>query len=178
MISRFDSTKGVHVFIETAALIMKKYKNIYFIHIGYDAYFSNSQYYSVCKKLVHNLDLEKHFFFLNYEDDLSSYYPLFFATVLPSTRETLGYVILESQFYKKPVIASNVGGVREAMACKELLIEPPASSIMISEKLQKLLNDHLFYSRCQEVSYAYVEKNFNLTKNVKKLEKLYLGYFD
>ena len=76
----------------------------------------------------------------------------------------------EAQLLKKPVVATNVGGIPEIMIDKEtgFLVEKGNSDQLI-EKISLLLNDESKSKQMGSKGRSFVEENFNWEKIVKSL---------
>lgn len=112
-LGRLDTPKGVHIFINSA----KKLLDYDFFIVG------RGVLEKELKALAKN--------YKNIKFLASTQYPLDFISkmdlmVVPSIREPLGNVIIESGFCKKPVIASNVDGIPEIIknGFNGVLIDP------------------------------------------------------
>jgi len=66
-------------------------------------------------EVVKNYDIEKNVIFLWQRTDVDKLYPLIDIFILPSYREGLGVSIIEASAMKKPVIATDIRGCREAV---------------------------------------------------------------
>lgn len=184
MISRVDARKGLDIFIEAAALLAEAYQNVVFVHIGKkhiysfdeDYHDSGYSYENVCMKKIHSLNLEKRFFLFDYSDSILAYYSLFYCTVLPSWKETLGHVLLESMYFKKPVIATETGGMPETVDKGKagLLIPFPPTAIHLANAISELLNNKRLYQKLAKTGYQRVTSEFSVNHTIGKL----LGYYD
>lgn len=177
MISRLDPNKGVHHFIEMAAILHSIYSDLFFVHIGnHNKYLWGENYFEECSQLVKKFHLEDHFMFLNYlEKESELVYNSCFCTVLPTYGETLGYAILESSIKKVPVIFTKIGGTPEAFHSKKVdpTISFPPTSFQLYAQVKRLLTDQVFYKTVADQEYRYVQENFNATKNISQLTNIY-----
>jgi len=119
-IGRLDTPKGVHVLVEAA----KKMLDVYFFIAGDGVLEKNlklkSKGYINIKFIGRSRPIE----FISKMDII----------VVPSIREPLGNVIIESGFCKKAVIASNIDGIPD-------IIENGLSGILLSPKNELTVND-------------------------------------
>ncbi len=184
MISRVDPRKGVDVFIDAASMLLKNHNDVVFIHFGKNHRYSFGENYNdtgksyeeICLLKTRKMNLEHRFFMYDYTDAILKYYPYFFCTVLPSWKETLGYVLLESMVAKKPVIGSSVGGIPEIMdnGRAGILIPFPPSSVDLANAVDLLLRDKSIYQSLSKIGYNRVIHKFNPTLNINEL----LGYYE
>ncbi|XTA53356.1 glycosyltransferase [Fusobacterium sp. SB021] len=85
--------------------------------------------------------------------------------------EGFGLVVCEYMASLKPVIAVNVGGVKN-------IIENNINGIMINEyssekfadKILEIKNDNLLKERLIEKAYKYVKARYSIENEVKKIE--------
>jgi len=175
MVSRMDPLKGVDIFIESAAILHSKYSNLYFIHIGnHSEYIFQQGYYEDCLKRVDNLGIKNYISFLDYRENILTYYKYFYLLALPTLKDTLSYVNLEANFFKVPVIFTDIDGLMEtSMAEFSLSIPYPPSSVLLASKLEQLLQDKAKYEFLQEEVSKYINQYFNSEKNAAHLVKIY-----
>lgn len=110
------------------------------------------------------------------DDDLPRYYRLADVTVLPSVTmgEAFGLVLVESLASGRPVIASNLPGVRTVVnhGRDGLLVEPndPAA---LAEALEQILSDHHHRRNMAQVGRVKVEVNYDWSRIGARLEAIY-----
>lgn len=76
-------------------------------------------------KLIRDLHLEQMVFLTGYIDFAWEYIECFDVFVFPSiSYESFGMGLLEAMLYKKPIIATNVGGIPEVLADTGIIVEP------------------------------------------------------
>jgi glycosyltransferase involved in cell wall biosynthesis len=102
--------------------------------------------------------------FAGYKSNVADYYTLFDIFVYPSKEEGLGSAILEAFNFKKPVIASNAGGIPDILGNDEygLLIDPfddgaLAQAIMRLYKNESL-RSHYANAGFQRMAFFSVDK--------------------
>ena len=107
------------------------------------------------------------------EDDLPLYYAASDVTVLPSTTmgEAFGLVLLEAMATGKPVIASNLPGVRSVVddGGNGFLVNPGDSEDLAS-KINTILGDEKLCYEFGKYGRAKIEKKYNWVNIAKKLE--------
>ncbi len=110
------------------------------------------------------------------DPDLPAHYALCDLLVLPSTTrgEAFGVVLLEAMATGKPVIASNLPGVRSVVSDGEAgLLVPPGDVARLAQAIGALLDDP---SRRQEmgvVGRAKVEAAYTWPRIIARLEQVY-----
>ncbi|MEW6170797.1 MAG: glycosyltransferase [Candidatus Omnitrophota bacterium] len=93
---------------------------------------------------------------------------------LSSKAEGLPNVLLEAQAMQIPVVATNVGGVSEAMidGITGYLI-PDGDILKAKDKLINLMTKRELISKFGKSGRMFVEKNFNINHSVKRLTDVY-----
>jgi glycosyltransferase involved in cell wall biosynthesis len=98
--------------------------------------------------------------------------------VLPSRQEALPYVILEAAAWKKPVVASAVGGIRELIRPEESgLLVPPGDPKRLSEALVRLAQDPELRVRLGRRLHADLSGEYTLDRMLRQTRDLYLRLY-
>lgn len=132
------------------------------------------------KKLAQNLGIRDKIIFAGgvLTQDLSKYYNLADIFVLPSVdqSESFGIVLLEAMACAKPVIASNLAGVRTIVDDKKtgLLVKPNDINDLL-EKLNYLLKNKEDQEKFSLADRERAEEKYNWGKIIKRLEEVYVG---
>lgn len=92
------------------------------------------------RRLANELGLPHRAHFLGHRDDLWDVYPAFDVFCLPSKAEGLPRTILEAQACDIPVVATDVGGVAEALDPEASLLVPPNDPAALAKALKSLLS--------------------------------------
>ena len=111
-IATFEHKKGQDVLVKAFAIIAKEFPNVDLIIIGRPGKALNP-----LRRLIDSLNLNHRVWL--YEglphDKIITYYRKATVFTLPSRYEPFGIVILEAGIFGVPVIATNVGGIREIL---------------------------------------------------------------
>lgn len=96
--------------------------------------------------------------------------------VLPSKIEAFGLVLIEAMACGKPVIGTNIGGIKEIIIHGKngFLVSPDNSSELV-DKIHKLIKDKKLRKKMGEEARKNVLKKFNWGKNIKKIKGIYEG---
>lgn len=90
--------------------------------------------------------------------------------VVPSLYEELGSIMLEAASLKKPIIASDVGGIPAIIRDGESgLLVPSRSPERIAEKIEQLLADPQLGRRLGRAAYQHVQTSYGESMTVEKL---------
>ena len=88
--------------------------------------------------------------------------------------EGLGVVLLEAMSYKKPVIASNVGGIVDIVKDGETgLLVPEKDPQRLAKAIGKILTNKKLATKLGQQGYEFVHKNFSWERITNKLIELY-----
>lgn len=90
--------------------------------------------------------------------------------------EGLGVVLLEAMSFRKPVVASNVGGITDIVKDMKTGLSVPQKDVQIlAGTIEKLLTNDKLRRTLGDKGYEYVRKNFNWDQIIDKTIKLYLA---
>lgn len=162
--------KGVNVLIKAFSNIENK--NIKALIVG------SGNLVDDYKKLVEHLNLRERVKFAGFGDpvEMPANYNLFDIFVLPSinSSEAFGLVLIEAMACAKPVIASNLKGVRSVVdpGVNGLLIEP-GNSRDIADKIKFLFEHEELMAKFSDQCLASVEKKYRWSIIIDQLEKVY-----
>jgi len=162
--------KGVNYLIK--AIEMLKREDFKLIIVG------DGDLKPVYQDMVESFNLNDQVIFTGYipDESLVKYYNLADIFVLPSIdqSEAFGMVLLEAMSCAKPVIASDLPGVREVIN-KNIsgCLFKPKQADQLALRLNELFNSPEECRRYGEAGRARVEANYSWVKIVKELEEMY-----
>lgn len=93
--------------------------------------------------------------------------------VVPSLAESLPYVILEAASANRPVIATNVGGIREIFGPTADRLVPAADTAALGRAMQAFLNDPEAAAREADIRLAHIRAGFSVSRMTNSIEALY-----
>lgn len=133
----------------------------------------NEQYLEMLHKLVKLYDLQPYVKFVGYvdNDELYSIFTLADVTTLAYTNIDQSGVLNWAIAAHTPVIASDIGGIRETLADSGVLV-PPRDSAAIYEALEKLLGDDEYRTDIQR-AYADIAAKISTENIARELVKIY-----
>ncbi|MDP4084992.1 MAG: GT4 family glycosyltransferase PelF [Bacillota bacterium] len=136
-IARIDPIKDIISLIKTAAIVKKRIPNVKFIVYGS---VSVQEYYEECLELRKKLQLEETFIFAGHTTNMVAAYHSGDVVALSSISEAFPYSVVEAMMTGKPVVATDVGGIKEALGNTGYLVTPRDSE-EFALALTKLLSD-------------------------------------
>ncbi|KEK27735.1 glycosyltransferase family 4 protein [Shewanella xiamenensis] len=119
------------------------------------------------------LGLSDKFKFLGFQEELSEFYVNSDLVILISKSEGLPLSLIEAMSYRKPILASNVGGVSELIddGVTGYLV-PPSDYLALSHKMFKVFcSSKEELSILGENSYEKYKREFSFDKMIKNLYK-------
>lgn len=112
--------------------------------------------------------------------ELPKYYAASDVFVLPSIArlEAFGIVIIEAMSCSKPVIVSDIPGVREVITDNvEGFLVPPMDESALSEKINLLLSNPGMRKKMGDLGRKKVEEKFSWDRVIGEIEKVYEEVF-
>lgn len=103
--ARFDYVKGIDIFLEGAAKLYEKNKNVRFLIAG------DGEQKEQLKALAKDLGIQDVAYFLGFVRDIYGFLNFIDINCLTSLCESFPYSMLEGAAMRKPMVASNVGGI-------------------------------------------------------------------
>lgn len=166
----FDSCKGhVYLFEALERLKSEGLKNFKCLVVGDGREKEN------LVDFVEKSRLSKEVVFLGYRKDIPRLLRVLDILVIPSVQEAFPRVALEAMAMRVPVIATNVGGLPEAILDgKTGIIIPPKDIEALCNALKYLIENPKLREEMGRNGRRRVEKNFTIEENVVKTEQVYL----
>ncbi len=168
-VGRLIPRKGLSFLIEAAKHVVKEFNQTMFVVVGNGPLKNNLMAH------LEKLDLSGNFVFLGDVDEsiLPAVYNCADVFALPSIQEGQGIALLEAQATAKPVVAFDIGGVREVVVDKVtgLLIKPNINGL--AEAIMKLLTNWSLRKKTGIEGRKFVSNNFSWNSCVKKMLEVY-----
>lgn len=136
-LARIDPIKDILSLIEAAEIVKEKIPDVKFIVYGS---VSVPKYFDECKQKVIDLKLSETFIFAGHTNDIASAYKSGDMVALSSISEAFPYSVVEAMMVGKPVIATDVGGIKEAIGECGIVVSPRQPEKMASGII-RLLED-------------------------------------
>lgn len=169
-IGRLSAQKGPLYFLEAGALISRQKPEARFILAG------DGPLREDVERKARELGLSSRLSVLGWRDDVVELLAASDVVTLTSLWEGLPYTILEAMAMKKPVVASDVNGCREAVAEGETgFLVPPRKPEALAREVLKLLKDKELARRMGEKGWERVRERFSLEAMIRAVENLYDG---
>ena len=127
------------------------------------------------RRLATRLGLDRRVLLLGERTDARDLLALFDVCVLPSLWEGLPLVLIEAAMLGRPIVASDIDGVREVLRDGETgLLVPPARPAALAAAVGRLLGDPALAARIGAAARAEIPVEFTLERMVAETQRLYL----
>lgn len=175
MACRVHPCKDFETLIGAAKMVVGSFPQCCFLIAGdHQNELAHREYYGRLTALIDLAGLRKHFIFAGFEEDMSRFYSAIDMFVLSSHTEGFPLVLLEAMSHAKPVVATEVGGVSEAIVHNQSgLLVPHASPDKMAESLILLMRDPEEARRLAEGARRQVEQKFSDEQFFQRVKSLY-----
>jgi glycosyltransferase involved in cell wall biosynthesis len=165
-IGELSQRKGIHILLKAMALVNRKCEVI-IAGSGDEEY--KKELLALSKKCKHKV------YFLDYVNNMSLVYPYLDIVVLPSLNfESFGMTIIEAMKYKKPVICSDFGGMKEVLEHNITGLVVLANNVFLLKKaIELLINNEEMRISMGLAGRQRLESNFNSARMVGHYEGLF-----
>jgi glycosyltransferase involved in cell wall biosynthesis len=126
------------------------------------------------EKLARELRLEGQVRFLGQRSDVADLLSACDVFILPSRHEGLGVAALEAMAAGRPIVATRVGGLAEAVVHERTgLLVPPEDPAALGDALARLLRDFELRARLAAEGPARIAEGFRADDLVEAYERVY-----
>ncbi len=175
VVGSIEPRKGQDYLIRAVPDILKQMKNVKFIMSG-ETIERNTSYAMKLFRMVEDLELKKNIFFTGFIKDIPTLMDSIDLLVLPSLEEAFGRVLIEAMAAMKPIVATNVDGIPEAVIDKQTgILVPPKDSKALSNAIIYVLKNPVIAKKMGEEGRKRVERFFNIEETSKKINDILLG---
>jgi glycosyltransferase involved in cell wall biosynthesis len=161
--------KGFHTLLNAAKIVCKIEKDIIFVIIG------EGPLKIKLIELAKKNGIEKNVIFTGFVPYKKT--PQFFAAsdifVHPSNVESMGRVILEAEASGKPVIATNIGGIPEAVNEHSAILVPSKNPEILAKGILNLLKNETLSKKMGQEGRKLAVTEFEFWKQEEKLVSYY-----
>lgn len=167
--------KGVDYLIDAIGIVAETMPEVRLVAVGKGDAIPNY------KRKVKGLGIEENVYFTGYVPDaeLHGWYQECDVCVLPSTNnsEGFGMVLIEAGLYKKPVIASKIGGMPYVVDDgKTGYLVKPKNAKSLAQGILKILSDTITGKKLGEQNYHKVMNGYLWKHQVAKTHELFSRY--
>jgi glycosyltransferase involved in cell wall biosynthesis len=170
VVANLRREKGHDVLLLAAAQVARAFPDARFELVG------GGPEMPALRTFARELGLESVVSFLGHREDVTARLEAADVLVLPSRSESFPNAILEAMAAGLPVVASDVGGVREVVRDAETgLMVPPGDPAGLASAICRLMADPLLAYRLGDAARAEVTARYSFGRMVDQFEALYLS---
>lgn len=167
-VGRLVPVKGHTYLIKAIQKVVKVIPEAKFLFVG------DGELKPKLSEEIKSYDLQRNVFLLGARSDIATILGCINVFLLPSLNEGFGMVLIEAMAARKPVIATNVGGVPEVIINGTTgILVPPEDPEAFSSAIIKLYNNPEMSLEMGLAGYKRAKKLFNIETTVHELEELY-----
>ncbi|NLM52949.1 MAG: glycosyltransferase family 4 protein [Firmicutes bacterium] len=166
-VARLAPQKGVDIFLQAAAALLPFFPQTYFVIAG------EGPLRRELEKLAQDLGIKERVIFLGKYHEIPALLKCLDVFVLASRSEAQGIAALEAMAAGCPVIASNVGGLKEIIKDKQNgLLFPAENAKALAAAIYHLLKNPKEAKRLAKQAQIDVQK-YSIERQVLQMQKLY-----
>ncbi len=172
-IARFTKQKSPSSFIKAASEILETFPSTIFLMVG------DGELKEEAIQLSESLGIKNSFRFPGFRTDVPELLSIIDIYCLPSLWEGLPIGVLEAMSMRKVVVASSVNGTAEIITDGENGFLFKSNHItQLVEKVCLCLSNPSLMEKISEEARRTIEKKYNKTKMVSRVETLYTQVYD
>lgn len=168
--ARVFPLKDIEMMIRAAEVTRRELPDVRFLVYG--SLDADKPYVEHCRKLIAELGLEETFVFAGHHSKPAELYNEGDISALSSISEGFPYTVLESMACARPVVATDVGGVREALEGYGILV-PPRDHEAFGRACATLLRNPELRSRLGRQAREAVLARFRTAHSVDAYRDVY-----
>jgi glycosyltransferase involved in cell wall biosynthesis len=166
----FRTDKGYDIFFRSIAQVMRFRKDALVLVVR------DGPLYGYFKDFVRDIGISSKIIFTGYRKDIPKILSSMDIFCISSKSEGFSNVVLEAFACGKPIIATKVGGNKEAVVEQETgILVPPDDSGKMAAAILKLCEDAALREKMGLAGRKRIESVFTLERMIKQMEELYLG---
>jgi len=167
-VARLVKIKGLSYFVQAAKLILERKKDVTFLVAGDGPLFHDLV--SESEKLGISSSMK----FLGFRADIYDIINTFDIFVLPSLHEGIPMVLLEAMALRKPIVATNVGGIPEIIEdAKNGLLVPSGKPELLASACLRLIKDSELRKQIGYNAFEVVRTKFSSKRMLCEVLELY-----
>ena len=174
LVGRISPWKGQDIFLRAAAQVKQHYPRAHFQIIGAPL-FGEEDYETEMRELCAHLDLDENVEWLGFRSDVPELIErLTILAHASKTGEPFGQVVVEAMMAKRPLVATNGGGVPEIVLNEQTgLLVPMNDAPAMAQALLRLLDAPDWAAELGRAGHKRAVENFTIAHTVSKIHRLY-----
>ncbi|OHC01692.1 MAG: hypothetical protein A3H23_04310 [Planctomycetes bacterium RIFCSPLOWO2_12_FULL_40_19] len=167
-VGRLVPVKGHTYLIKAIQKVVKVIPEAKFLFVG------DGELKSKLSEEIKSYDLQRNIFLLGARNDIATILSCINVFLLPSLNEGFGMALIEAMAARKPVIATNVGGVPEVIINGTTgILVPSKDPEAFSSAIIKLYNNPEMSLEMGLAGYSRARNLFDIKTTVREFEDLY-----
>src|SRR3989338_1390540 len=167
-VGRLVPVKGHTYLIKAIQKVVKVIPEAKFLFVG------DGELKSKLSEEIKSYDLQRNIFLLGARNDIATILSCINVFLLPSLNEGFGMALIEAMAARKPVIATNVGGVPEVIINGTTgILVPSKDPEAFSSAIIKLYNNPEMSLEMGLAGYSSARNLFDIKTTVREFEDLY-----
>ncbi len=167
-VGRLTAIKGHRYLIEAAARILPKIPQIVFVFLG------DGELMNELKMQAASAGISDKVKFLGWLPNVAEFMSTFDIFVLPSLNEGMGKVLVEAMAARKPIIASDIGGISDLVIHgKNGLLVSPMNSDALAKSIELLVRNSQTRTNMGEEGQR-LSQEYDVNSMISKIDCLYL----
>lgn len=179
LVGRISRLKGHKLLLDVFTNHISKNENVKLLFVGSPV--EGQEYYlDEIQNSINRNKLQTKVTILPFLNNLNGIWSITDIAIMPSTEaESFGLVAVEAMLAKKPVVASDLGGLSEIVINNKTgFLFDPNSKEALSEALFKLIESPLLRSEFGEKGHERAIQEFSIEKHVKNFEAVFENFQD
>lgn len=168
--ARIFALKDIETMIRSAAVARESVPDVHFLVYG--SLDADVPYADRCRALIAELGLEGTFELGGHHSSPAELFAEGDISALSSISEGFPYTVLESMACARPVVGTDVGGVREALEGYGIVV-PPRDPVAFGGAVVTLLTDELLRTRLGRQAREAVLARYRISGNIAAYRRLY-----
>ncbi len=169
--ARIDPIKDIVTLIKAASIVKTRIPDVRFIVYGA---VSSPAYMEECKTLRDQLVLKENFIFAGHTDDVPKALAGGDIVALTSISEGFPYSLIEAMMAGKAIIATDVGGVREALGDSGVIVNP-RSPEEVARSIIYLIHNPAAREELEKKARERALEYFTLDRGVSMYRESYIN---
>ncbi len=177
MIGRMNRWKGQEYLLEVATEILPRHPGVTFIMVG-DAYQGEEVLVEHLKKQIELKTLDGRVILMEFKKNVSAIHSAIDIYVHPSILpEPFGLVVAEAMSTSKPVVANDLGGVREIILNGQTgYLVTPKNRIQMVKAIEKLIASKELRERMGQAGRKRIKEKFSMDEFKKKMDLVWSSF--
>jgi len=177
LVGRISSWKGQQLLVSAFVILAKKHLNIKLVFLG-SAPLNQEHFEISLKNKIAENKLQEHVVIFPFQKEIGKFWNSIDIAVVPSTEpEPFGLVAAEAMLAKKPVIASNHGGLAEIVIDDVTgFLVAPNDAIALAEAISKLIDNPELRTQFGKKGHERVINEFSIERHVDQFEAIFENF--